>query len=95
MQLPDLMCYLNYTLLVEDGHGDVVKSLGPFLHVGSSVVKQAIVISDLKGSQVYSLKAQAGLYSQVAVSNKHYFSKANTMSLFLLPLLHSCTLNGL
>ena len=74
------MCYLNYTILVEDERGNIVKSLGPFLHIGSSVVKRAIVISDLKGNQVYSLKSRAGLYSQVAVSDKHYFSKANTMS---------------
>jgi hypothetical protein len=75
IQLPDSMCDLNYTLLVEDEHGDVIKNLGPFLHVGSSVVKEAIVITDLKGNQDYSLTVRVGLHSQVAKSNKHYFSK--------------------
>ena len=77
IQLPDSMCDLNYILLIEDERDNVVKRLGPFLHIGSSVVKQAIVITDLKGNQEYSLKAQAELHSQVAESNKHYFSKSN------------------
>lgn len=80
IQLPDSMCDLNYTLLVEDERDNVVKCLGPFLHIGSSVVKQVIVITDLKGNREYSLKARAGLHSQVAVSNKHYFSKPNRVS---------------
>lgn len=80
IQLPDSMCDLNYTLLVEDERDNVIKSLGPFLHIGSSVVKQVIVITDLKGNREYSLKARAGLHSRVAVSNKHYFSKPNRVS---------------
>ena len=80
IQLPDSMCDLNYTLMVEDERDNLVKNLGPFLHVGSSVVKQVIVITDLKRNKEYSLKARAGLHSQVAESNKHYFSKPNRVS---------------
>ena len=38
-------------------------------------MKQAIAISDLRGNQMYTLKARVGLYSQVATSDRHYFSK--------------------
>ena len=75
IQLPNSTCNLNYTLLIEDGRG-IIKRLGPFPHAGSAVVKLDIVISDLKQNKVYSLTAQASLYSQVTLSNKHYFSKA-------------------
>ena len=76
------MCNLNYTLLIEDGRGIIIKQLGPCLHTGLAVVKLDIVISDLKGNQIYSLTAQASLYSQVILSNKHYFSKTyNTILL--------------
>ena len=75
-QLPNSSCTFNYTLLIEDGRDAAIKRLGPFPHTGSAVVKLDIAISDLKRNHLYSLTAQAHLYSQVTLSNIHHFSKA-------------------
>ena len=66
---------LNYTLLVENKSGSPVTKLGPISKVGSGFVKENIVSENLKANQVYSLKVHLDVYSQVATSNKHNFSK--------------------
>ena len=78
IQLPESICSfqeINYTLLVEGENEQLVTTVGPIVKVGPGVLKETIV-SNLKGNQVYSLIVRAELYSQLALSNKHYFSKS-------------------
>ena len=78
-QLPNSVCTfqeLNYTLVVEDENKHLVTMFGPISKLGSGVLKEVITSKLIQGNRMYSLKVQAELYSQVAMSNKHYFSKS-------------------
>ena len=78
LQLPESLCYnqeLNYTILVENSHGDLLTNVGPTSHIGPGLVKESVANVDWKQNQTYSLRVILGLKtsSEAIISEKHLF----------------------
>ena len=65
---------LDYTLILEDQHGNVMAEIIALPNPDSGVIEENIKL-DLKENREYSLKIRVSSSSQTTVSQKHVFSK--------------------
>ena len=85
LQLPESLCYnqeLNYTILVENSHGDLLTTVGPTSHIGPSLVRESVENVVWKQNQTYSLTVVLGLKtsSEAIISEKHLFCEYSAVN---------------
>ena len=79
-QLPEILCTdeeLNYTLFIENNHGEFVTKLGPIQHHFSydAIIKQSIPLDGLDQNEIFFLSVQVDIPFLEFSSHKHQFSK--------------------
>lgn len=86
LQLPESLCYnqeLNYTILIENSHGDLLAIVGPTLHIGPGLVTESITNVDWEQNQTYSLTVVLRLKtsSEAIISEKHLFCEYSSINI--------------